>query len=81
VLPDPELSVKEKLGLAGPFLPLDRFYDERFRRLHKLAIISMRPNELMKPTATGPEPQLNVLSYLLSGEKFGYSSRGLSLFR
>jgi len=27
---------KEKLGLAGPSLPLDRFYDERFRRLQKL---------------------------------------------
>ena len=36
MLPDPELSVKEKLGLAGPSLPLDRFYDERFRRLQKL---------------------------------------------
>jgi hypothetical protein len=36
VLPDPELSVKEKLDLAGPSLPLDRFYNEQFRRLQKL---------------------------------------------
>jgi hypothetical protein len=35
----------------------------------------------MKPTATGAEPELNVMSYLLSGEKIGYSSRGLSLSR
>ncbi len=39
------------------------------------------PNQSMKPTATGAEPELNVMSYLLLGERFGYSSRGLSLSR
>jgi hypothetical protein len=55
VLPDPELSVKEKLGLAGPSLPLDRSYDERFRRLqklrhdiHKFRILTDRESHLVK---------------------------------
>jgi hypothetical protein len=49
VLPDPELSVKETLGLDGLSLPLARFYDEQFRRLQKLRhMISMRLNQSMK---------------------------------
>jgi hypothetical protein len=38
--------------MLGPSLPLDRFYDERFRRLQKLRHESMRPNPSMKPSAS-----------------------------
>jgi hypothetical protein len=51
VLPDPELSVKKKLGLAvNPCRSTD-FTMSDFADYRSCAMISMRPNQSMKPTA------------------------------